>query len=145
MSEYSEDEAGMATTAFFFLEVKKPNFNARHFLNYKGVSSLQSKKRDCLLDSPANRPFSDLARVVVPPPLRRAAILGARKSRNSYYPSYHIWEYAAAALRQIQDLELKQKRMAKLMKQRRQERAQMELEVARLERMKKHMQVSHSW
>ena len=35
--------------------------------------------------------------------------------------------------------------MAKLVEQRRQERAQMELEVARLERMKKHMQVSHSF
>ena len=48
---------------------------------------------------------------------------------------------AAAALRQIEDLELKQKRMKALVDQRRQERAKMEMEVARLERMKKHMEV----
>jgi len=54
--------------------------------------------------------------------------------------NYKDEDEAALALRQIEDLELKQKRMAALVEQRRHERAKMELEVARLERMKKHMQ-----
>ena len=45
--------------------------------------------------------------------------------------------------RQIQDLELQKQRMESLVAQRRQERADMEKEVARMERMKKHLEVMH--
>ena len=43
-------------------------------------------------------------------------------------------------IRQIQDLQLQQKRMQALVAQRREERSEMDRDLARMERMKKHME-----
>ena len=49
-------------------------------------------------------------------------------------------EEQEAMLRQIQDLQLQQKRMQALVAQRREERSEMDRDLARMERMKKHME-----